>query len=176
MLPTVGDLLGLDVIRRGSPQVVAGSGGLGARVRWVHVLELANVAACGAAGAGGVPTWFGVAKAGCSLCRNPRQPPRSPQCRGFLVLNTRDRGQPGRDQGPDLAGEVYRGTTRVAAAPIKGTPASLPTPTRPGFLSSPHKIAGRHPHADSPEALGRVRRRRPDRRVRRRGPHCSTES
>jgi len=61
MLPTVGDLLGLDVIRRGSPQVVAGSGGLGARVRWVHVLELANVAACGAAGAGGVPTWFGVA-------------------------------------------------------------------------------------------------------------------
>jgi PucR family transcriptional regulator, purine catabolism regulatory protein len=42
MLPTVGDLLGLDVIRRGSPQVVAGSGGLGARVRWVHVLELAD--------------------------------------------------------------------------------------------------------------------------------------
>jgi purine catabolism regulator len=44
MLPTVGDLLGLDVIRRGSPQVVAGSGGLGARVRWVHVLELADAA------------------------------------------------------------------------------------------------------------------------------------
>ena len=42
MLPTIGDLLGLDVIRRGSPQVVAGSGGLGARVRWVHVLELAD--------------------------------------------------------------------------------------------------------------------------------------
>jgi purine catabolism regulator len=44
MLPTVGDLLGLDVVRRGSPQVVAGSAGLGARVRWVHVLELADVA------------------------------------------------------------------------------------------------------------------------------------
>jgi PucR family transcriptional regulator, purine catabolism regulatory protein len=44
MLPTVGDLLGLDVIRRGSPQVVAGSAGLGARVRWVHVLELADAA------------------------------------------------------------------------------------------------------------------------------------
>ena len=44
MLPTVSDLLGLDVIRRGSPQVVAGSGGLGARVRWVHVLELADAA------------------------------------------------------------------------------------------------------------------------------------
>src|SRR6266568_3782238 len=44
MLPTLGDLLGLDVIRRGSPQVVAGSDGLGARVRWVHVLELADAA------------------------------------------------------------------------------------------------------------------------------------
>ena len=44
MLPTVSDLLGLDVIRRGSPQVVAGSAGLGARVRWVHVLELADAA------------------------------------------------------------------------------------------------------------------------------------
>src|SRR6266566_5007395 len=44
MLPTLGDLLGLDVIRRGSPQVVAGSDGLRARVRWVHVLELADAA------------------------------------------------------------------------------------------------------------------------------------
>jgi PucR family transcriptional regulator, purine catabolism regulatory protein len=44
MLPTVADLLSLDVIRRGSPQVVAGSDGLGARVRWVHVLELADAA------------------------------------------------------------------------------------------------------------------------------------
>ena len=44
MLPTVGDLLGLDVIRRGSPQVLAGSSGLSARVRWVHVLELADAA------------------------------------------------------------------------------------------------------------------------------------
>jgi PucR family transcriptional regulator, purine catabolism regulatory protein len=44
MLPTVADLLSLDVIRRGSPQVVAGADGLGARVRWVHVLELADAA------------------------------------------------------------------------------------------------------------------------------------
>src|SRR5579862_1995474 len=44
VFPTVGDLLGLDVIRRGSPQVLAGSSGLGARVRWVHVLELADAA------------------------------------------------------------------------------------------------------------------------------------
>src|SRR3984893_1200512 len=44
MLPTLGDLLGLNVIRRGSPQVVAGSSGLAARVRWVHVLELADAA------------------------------------------------------------------------------------------------------------------------------------
>src|SRR6266567_2887096 len=44
MLPTLSDLLGLDVIRRGSPQVVAGSSGLAARVRWVHVLELADAA------------------------------------------------------------------------------------------------------------------------------------
>jgi purine catabolism regulator len=44
VLPTVGDLLGLDVIRRGSPRVVAGSSGLSARVRWVHVLELADAA------------------------------------------------------------------------------------------------------------------------------------
>jgi PucR family transcriptional regulator, purine catabolism regulatory protein len=44
MLPTVADLLGLDVIHRGSPRVLAGSGGLSARVRWVHVLELADAA------------------------------------------------------------------------------------------------------------------------------------
>jgi purine catabolism regulator len=44
MLPTVADLLGLDVIRRGSPRVVTGPDGLGAQVRWVHVLELADAA------------------------------------------------------------------------------------------------------------------------------------
>src|SRR6266496_2330250 len=44
MLPTVGDLLSLDVLRRGSPKVVAGADGLSARVRWVHVLELADAA------------------------------------------------------------------------------------------------------------------------------------
>jgi PucR family transcriptional regulator, purine catabolism regulatory protein len=44
MLPTVADLLDLDVIRRGSPRVVAGADRLGAPVRWVHVLELADAA------------------------------------------------------------------------------------------------------------------------------------
>jgi purine catabolism regulator len=44
MLPTVADLLGLDVIRRGSPRVVAGADRLDAPVRWVHVLELADAA------------------------------------------------------------------------------------------------------------------------------------
>lgn len=44
MLPTVADLLGLPVIRRGSPRVLAGADRLGAPVRWVHVLELADAA------------------------------------------------------------------------------------------------------------------------------------
>jgi len=44
MLPTVDDLLDLDVIRRGSPRVLTGRAGLRARVRWVHVLELADAA------------------------------------------------------------------------------------------------------------------------------------
>src|SRR5580692_12547715 len=44
MLPTVTDLLNLDVIKRGSPRVLAGEDRLGAPVRWVHVLELADAA------------------------------------------------------------------------------------------------------------------------------------
>jgi purine catabolism regulator len=44
MLPTVADLLDLDVLRRGRPRVVTGPDGLSARVRWVHVLELADAA------------------------------------------------------------------------------------------------------------------------------------
>ena len=44
MLPNVSDLLQLDVIRRGSPRVVAGADRLSAPVRWVHVLELADAA------------------------------------------------------------------------------------------------------------------------------------
>jgi PucR family transcriptional regulator, purine catabolism regulatory protein len=44
LLPTVADLLLLDVIRRGSPRVVAGADRLDAPVRWVHVLELADAA------------------------------------------------------------------------------------------------------------------------------------
>ena len=44
MLPTVADLLALDVLRRGSPHVIAGADGLAAPVRWVHVLELADAA------------------------------------------------------------------------------------------------------------------------------------
>ncbi len=44
MLPTVADLLDLDLLRRGGPRVVTGPDGLAARVRWVHVLELADAA------------------------------------------------------------------------------------------------------------------------------------
>src|SRR5689334_21649489 len=44
MLPTVADLLDLDLLRRGSPRVVTGPGGLAAELRWVHVLELADAA------------------------------------------------------------------------------------------------------------------------------------
>ncbi|MBV9381804.1 MAG: PucR family transcriptional regulator ligand-binding domain-containing protein [Streptosporangiaceae bacterium] len=43
-LPTVSDLLGLDVLRQGSPRVVAGADRTGAPVRWVHVIELADAA------------------------------------------------------------------------------------------------------------------------------------
>jgi PucR family transcriptional regulator, purine catabolism regulatory protein len=44
VLPTVADLLSLDVIRRGSPRVITGADRLSAPVRWVHVLELADAA------------------------------------------------------------------------------------------------------------------------------------
>ena len=44
MLPTVGALLDLDLLRRGGPRVVTGPDGLAAPVRWVHVLELADAA------------------------------------------------------------------------------------------------------------------------------------
>lgn len=43
-LPTVGEVLALDALRRGRPQVVAGGRGLDRRVRWVHVSELADIA------------------------------------------------------------------------------------------------------------------------------------
>jgi purine catabolism regulator len=44
MLPTLGDVLALDVCRRGRPAVVAGAGRLGTPVRWVHAIELTDVA------------------------------------------------------------------------------------------------------------------------------------
>src|ERR1700728_1957304 len=44
MLPTLGDVLALDVCRRGRPAVVAGAGRLGTPVRWGHALELTDVA------------------------------------------------------------------------------------------------------------------------------------
>ncbi|KAA9151668.1 PucR family transcriptional regulator [Amycolatopsis acidicola] len=43
MYPTVADVLALPVVRHGRPRVVAGAGGLGARVRWVHVAEVADI-------------------------------------------------------------------------------------------------------------------------------------
>jgi PucR family transcriptional regulator, purine catabolism regulatory protein len=44
MLPTLADVLELEVVRRGRPEVLAGGHRLGARVRWVHAMELADVA------------------------------------------------------------------------------------------------------------------------------------
>jgi purine catabolism regulator len=44
MLPTVAEILALDPLRRGAPRVVAAADGLGAPVRWVHVIELAEAA------------------------------------------------------------------------------------------------------------------------------------
>jgi purine catabolism regulator len=44
MYPTVADVLTLPVIRQGMATVVAGSGGLNGRVRWVHVAEIADIA------------------------------------------------------------------------------------------------------------------------------------
>jgi purine catabolism regulator len=40
MLPTVADVLELEVVRRGSPQVLTAAERLDAPVRWVHVIEL----------------------------------------------------------------------------------------------------------------------------------------
>ncbi len=44
MLPTVAEVLTLDPVRRGAPRVLAGAERLGAPVRWVHVIELADAA------------------------------------------------------------------------------------------------------------------------------------
>ncbi|HUQ56930.1 PucR family transcriptional regulator [Lentzea sp.] len=44
MYPTVAEVVALPVIRQGKPRVVAGSAGLGRRVRWVHVAEIADIA------------------------------------------------------------------------------------------------------------------------------------
>ena len=43
-MPTVAEVLRLDPVRRGDPQVVAGSSGLGAAVRWAHAIEFADAA------------------------------------------------------------------------------------------------------------------------------------
>lgn len=44
MYPTVSDVLALPVVRRGRPTLVAGGSGVGNRVRWVHVAEVADIA------------------------------------------------------------------------------------------------------------------------------------
>jgi len=44
MYPTVSEVLGLPVIRDGSPRLVAGLAGAERRVRWVHVAEVADIA------------------------------------------------------------------------------------------------------------------------------------
>ena len=43
-MPTVAEVLRLDPVRRGDPQVVAGASGLGAPVRWAHAIEFADAA------------------------------------------------------------------------------------------------------------------------------------
>ncbi|WP_020666217.1 PucR family transcriptional regulator [Amycolatopsis nigrescens] len=44
MYPTVAEVLALPELRHGRPRVVAGSAGLDAQVRWVHVAEIADIA------------------------------------------------------------------------------------------------------------------------------------
>jgi PucR family transcriptional regulator, purine catabolism regulatory protein len=44
MLPTLADVLQLDPVRRGQPCVVAGADRLDARVRWVHIAEVTDIA------------------------------------------------------------------------------------------------------------------------------------
>ncbi|MGH3656455.1 MAG: PucR family transcriptional regulator ligand-binding domain-containing protein, partial [Micromonosporaceae bacterium] len=44
MYPTVSEVLALPVVRAGGARVAAGSAGLGRRVRWVHVAEIADIA------------------------------------------------------------------------------------------------------------------------------------
>ncbi|MEV8637874.1 PucR family transcriptional regulator ligand-binding domain-containing protein [Streptosporangium sp. NPDC051023] len=44
MLPTIADVLALDIVRRGNPRVVAGADRLDTRVRWVHVGEVTDIA------------------------------------------------------------------------------------------------------------------------------------
>src|SRR5215475_4510132 len=44
MLPKVAQVLGMDVVRRGEPRVVAGEESLGRQVRWVHAKELPDAA------------------------------------------------------------------------------------------------------------------------------------
>lgn len=44
MLPTVADVLAFDVVRHGTPEVVAGGQCTGNLVRWVHVSELVDIA------------------------------------------------------------------------------------------------------------------------------------
>src|SRR5579875_198757 len=43
MLPTLAEVLDLEVVRRGRPEVLAARHRLDARVRWVHAIELADV-------------------------------------------------------------------------------------------------------------------------------------
>jgi len=44
VLPTVGQVLGMEAVRAGEPRVVAGEAGLDRPVRWVHAIELPDAA------------------------------------------------------------------------------------------------------------------------------------
>lgn len=44
VLPTLAEILELDAVRRGRPEVLAGAGLLGRQVRWAHAIEVADAA------------------------------------------------------------------------------------------------------------------------------------
>jgi purine catabolism regulator len=43
-MPTVAEILALDVLQHGLPEVVAGRDGLENEVRWVHISEVPDIA------------------------------------------------------------------------------------------------------------------------------------
>jgi purine catabolism regulator len=69
MYPTVAEAIALPVMRRGKPQVVAGSAGMQGRVRWVHVAEIADIAHLLRGGELVLTTGIALPDAGAALTR-----------------------------------------------------------------------------------------------------------